>query len=709
MWLSPKALGLVLLISTVTVVSMLGGVGRAGIPAQAGAFSGRVVSSSGALVVGGPPTDPGHPVSGATVYLVPVTSIDTTTRMTASAIYAPPYPAEAYDEPLEDAIRLFGTDFPQAMTDRSGDFSFPDVPDGRFFIHVTPDSGDTEHLPGGDPSRQSVSADQLRGRSMTIEVSSSPSPAARPVGSSTCLGCHTDEEHWAQTAHKLGWTVPGAPGPLQDFSRHTQYFDALESFPRVDNYADGTRLELGDYDASRGDDKFALRVAGDDRLPIRAVYADVYLWQRAADGKYFITVVNRLNPRDPNSPADLEIRLLYGGAVHDQRYIVAVPPGLGDRPGWYTLLRYNMTGRDNHLDRTRRVWQDYKFHLWWSAGGDGEYGTPDDVLTAPPINDNTIQTMCAGCHLTGWERYEDTATGQLLVRAVNDPGGALDIDDDPGPDEINIGCENCHGPGSEHVANQGRSRFIVDPNLLSAERSSVICGRCHDRRQGYGGPIVGYTLPVNQTGELARPGISRHELITEYADPVKKGPTMPGPGRANNIWPDDVHSNKPHQQYSDFLKSTMYRNDRLLVTCSDCHDMHGGTPYRRWLLGDPDDPTSPLCQSCHAVDVLTHMETKLNARMKGEVTRCVDCHMPGTANTGGTAGDYGRMILTPPYASEDEEAENAYWESDGHSHVFDVPLKTNVGVDGVQPGRAMPIPYTAACGTCHVVDELPFR
>jgi hypothetical protein len=44
---------------------------------------------------------------------------------------------------------------------------------------------------------------------------------------------------------------------------------------------------------------------------------------------------------------------------------------------------------------------------------------------------------------------------------------------------------------------------------------------------------------------------------------------------------DDVHSNKPHQQYADFLKSKMYRNDRLLVTCSDCRDTHGNTPYSR--------------------------------------------------------------------------------------------------------------------------------
>jgi hypothetical protein len=43
------------------------------------------------------------------------------------------------------------------------------------------------------------------------------------------------------------------------------------------------------------------------------------------------------------------------------------------------------------------------------------------------------------------------------------------------------------------------------------------------------------------------------------------------------------------------------------------------------------------------------------------------------------------------------------------SHVFDVPQKTNVAVHGVPPGRAMPIPYTGACGTCHVVNELPFK
>ncbi len=666
-------------------------------PGSAGQFRGQVLNSSS------------QPVPAATIHLVPVMAMDLSTPITASSIYAPPYPAENYDEPLEDAIRLRGTTFAQARTDNQGNFLISNVPNGKFFIHVTPDAGDREHLPGGDVSRRSYPSEQLRGRSMTIKLSSSPSATARAVGSSTCISCHADQKHWQQTAHKLGWTVPGVPGPMQDFSRHPDYFDALESFPAADDYSRGTRLELGDYDAARGDDKFKLRVSGDSRLPIETFYADVYLWRNAGTGKYFITLVNRLNPQDPNSPAHLEIKLLYGGAVHDQRYIVSVPPGLAARQGWYTVLRYNMTGRDNRLNRDRRVWHDYKFYLWWSAGRDGRHGTSDDVVAAPDVNTNAVQTMCAGCHFNGWERYQDSVTGQYLARAANDPGGEMNIDDDPEPDEINVGCENCHGPGSEHVANARSARYIVNPKYLSAERSNVVCGRCHDRRQGYGGPTVGYTQAVSQAGELARPGISRHELITKYTDPVKKGPTVRGPGREDNIWPDDVHSNKPHQQYADFLKSRMYRNDRLLVTCSDCHDMHGNTPYTRWLLHDPNDSASPLCQRCHAVDVLSHMETKLNARMKGHQTRCIDCHMAGTANTGGVAGNYGRMIKTPPYTSAQEEENNTYWEGPLRSHVFDVPLKTNVAVDGVPPGRAMPIPYTAACGTCHMVNELPFK
>jgi hypothetical protein len=41
------------------------------------------------------------------------------------------------------------------------------------------------------------------------------------------------------------------------------------------------------------------------------------------------------------------------------------------------------------------------------------------------------------------------------------------------------------------------------------------------------------------------------------------------------------------------------------------------------------------------------------------------------------------------------------------SHLFTVPRKDNVFVKGVEPDKAMPIPYTNACGiTCHDPDSM---
>ena len=474
----------------------------------------------------------------------------------------------------------------------------------------------------------------------------------------------------------------------------------------TEDFNEGTLLELGDYNPkARGTVKFKIREAGDERVPLKKIYANIYLWKTADDGDYFITMENQLNPND--RPAHLKIEMVYGGAVLRQRFMVSAPKSLASRQGIYTLMQFHPNGDDRRLTHNRRVWRDYKFSYWWAKGDDGEYGTADDLITAPDINENTIQAMCAACHVTGYERYVDEETGQALVRGVNDPNGAFNIDDDPEMDEVNVGCETCHGPGSTHVdtANLGDHlpSAMVNPNYLSVERETAVCGRCHDRRAGPGGPTMGYTQPINENSELMPPGLSRHTMITEYS--VTRGPK---PGR--HIWVDDIHSSRPHQQYADYMKSGMYRNDRRMVGCSDCHNVHGGTGFRRSLISDPDDSESPLCQSCHAVDINAHMQHHLGSTMKGASgTRCVDCHMPGTAIHGGDSGVFARMISTPPFNDAAAEQMSAYLQGDINSHVFSVPRTTNVGVKGVAPGKAMPIPYTNSCGGCHDVSELPYK
>ena len=110
-------------------------------------------------------------------------------------------------------------------------------------------------------------------------------------------------------------------------------------------------------------------------------------------------------------------------------------------------------------------------------------------MVAPPPA-KTFEGNCAGCHFTGYTTWQDEGTGEWLADAVFDPNGAFDIDNDGTLDEINTGCEKCHGPGSEHIAANvamgATTKYIVAPSKLTPSRELMICGICHDRSQGNG-------------------------------------------------------------------------------------------------------------------------------------------------------------------------------------------------------------------------------
>jgi uncharacterized CHY-type Zn-finger protein len=295
-------------------------------------------------------------------------------------------------------------------------------------------------------------------------------------------------------------------------------------------------------------------------------------------------------------------------------------------------------------------------------------------------------------------------TGEWLTDAVDEVSGEYDLDHDGTPDEINTGCESCHGPGSEHVtwaadpANVGmQKRFIVNPAHLGPSRLAMVCGRCHDRVTG-NWSVMANEEPLNAAGEMARPGISREEWLASYT-------SVPGPGPMD-VWDDDLHSKNYHQQYSDLIKSTMHRNDRTLTVCIDCHDEHGFGPFEHHLTADPSDSNSLLCQSCHAINLLSHMTAKTGFTMAGPSTQCRQCHMPQTARGG--SGRYGLLGGFPTGQPSDDDI--TYFENDLASHLWKMPRKNNPGVAGKTAAFAMPIPYTNSCGgPCHIAATIPLK
>ena len=219
----------------------------------------------------------------------------------------------------------------------------------------------------------------------------------------------------------------------------------------------------------------------------------------------------------------------------------------------------------------------------------------DDVLhwTGPAQNWNF---MCAECHSTGVEKNYDLASNRYATTW----------------NEIDVGCEACHGPGSLHVrwsesgadpTRRGRG-FAVDlrndalwqfsgespiarrarPRTSHAEIDT--CARCHARRANIAEPA-----PDGAFLDAYRPALLDADLY--HAD-----------GQIQNevyVW-------------GSFLQSRMYAAG---VTCSDCHDPHA------LAIDEPDR----ACVACHEPDTFS---TKAHHH-HGEDSpgaSCVACHMP---------------------------------------------------------------------------------
>ncbi len=647
----------------------------------------------------------GRPLVGAKVYFIPGSMINTSDISPSQILDGS---AEDRDEPLEDIIRTQGATLISATTNKRGKFRARVVRDENYFTYCDPGTANPNYMPGGDASR--IAFKPAGVRKMEVKVSWKVPDDATYIGTSQCTNCH--QRDYKKHAHKLGIIVPGKIGGHQDFEWHSDAPSAfLDQFSEATNFSDaGVKvLFYQNYDGTRGFDKWQIFEDTAD-AGSGTVYCKVYLWK--VGDIYKVTFENVLNAGDPMSPATYDVALLYGGSVYKQRLLLPIP----GRKGRYPFLQYqafneaNSKGNKSYYDRGRTVFRDYHMDWWFGKGADGTMGTADDVLTLPKTS-KTFEGNCAGCHFNGHRQWKDAGTGEVLADAVDDPAGAFDIDGDGSLDEINIGCETCHGPGSKHrdetliamsrgarrgVVDDGLGKYILTPSHLTAGREAQLCGRCHDRQKGNSALHIS-DEPLNAEGVMPKPGMSRADILASY---ITRKSLATG-----DYYSNQIYSKKHHPQYPDMLRSKHARNSRILVTCTDCHNPHGpkNAEYKYFLKSDPESPNSDLCQRCHTKDVGAHVLEEFGDAMGAENMACHQCHMPRTAKTG--AGRPGLLLGMPTGASTD--ADLIYWENDISSHILKVPSKFDPAVVGTQPGKAMPNPYTNRCGTCHTAAALP--
>lgn len=210
---------------------------------------------------------------------------------------------------------------------------------------------------------------------------------------------------------------------------------------------------------------------------------------------------------------------------------------------------------------------------------------PDDQMQRP------TGPLCDGCHSTNY----DIATQQVT--------------------EWNVGCEKCHGPGEQHVAEPTMFN-IVNPSRLDYVRGNDVCIQCHSQGQPLNNPIGGryYDWPVGYT---AGDRLADYWHLEEH---------VLGEETATH-WPDgSAHKNR--MQGNDYVTSVMYAKG---IRCTACHDVHG-TEHNAELI----KPASDVCLSCHGPESpLGPRGSSItqHTQHSAEKVDCVDCHMPQIART----------------------------------------------------------------------------
>jgi predicted CXXCH cytochrome family protein len=237
------------------------------------------------------------------------------------------------------------------------------------------------------------------------------------------------------------------------------------------------------------------------------------------------------------------------------------------------------------------------------------------------------QNQCFGCHVTG----------SVKAGVANQPA------------EWGIGCEDCHGPGRDHIQGKG------DISKITLNVSSDVCGQCHnsgykmqDNRWIYGykpnmklTEVPGIIMAVVDPNKTANRG--HHKEYPEWLVSAH-GPKSVTDLKTNDHASGSCYACHTQEAYAAKEEGKTFTLDKsaeyAAISCVTCHRPHG--------LGLAADEKE-LCASCHTGSIAEgglkpgatpHHPMKEFFDGKGaaggitdssnfhkEVT-CQECHMP---------------------------------------------------------------------------------
>jgi len=210
--------------------------------------------------------------------------------------------------------------------------------------------------------------------------------------------------------------------------------------------------------------------------------------------------------------------------------------------------------------------------------------------------------QCAACHSTNLKKGYDTASNTYETTFS----------------ELNVSCEACHGPGSDHV--EWASRATAPYPADDAKGLSVVSQSRWD--EAWGAPATGAGIPRRD-----RPADSAvmntcsacHALRSTLAENGAPGAPLADTHRLALLTPPMYHADGQQRGevyvWGSFLQSRMFQQG---VTCLDCHEPHTA----KLRVED-----NALCTRCHDA---ARFDAPKHHFHEPETAgaQCVECHMP---------------------------------------------------------------------------------
>ena len=333
------------------------------------------------------------------------------------------------------------------------------------------------------------------------------------------------------------------------------------------------------------------------------------------DGRFFV------NTDGPDGKlADFEIKYTFGVAPL-QQYLIAMPGG--------RLQALGIAWDSRPAAQGGQRW----FHLYPERTP-----RPGNPLHWTGI-DQVWNYQCADCHSTNVRKNYDEKTNRYATTWT----------------DINVACEACHGPGSNHLA-WAKREGDWQPFDGPGKGLTVVL----DERRGVAWPIDGQS----GNAQRSRPRDSAREIETcarcharrgQFSDHWRAGDRLADGFRVSLVEPGLYYADGQMRDevfnHGSFLGSRMHAQG---VTCSDCHD-----PHTQKLRA----PGNAACAQCHApgtYDTATHHHHPPGSTGAA----CAACHMPTTTY----------MVVDPR-----------------HDHSFRIP----------RPDRSVSLGTPNACNRCH--------